>query len=65
MTYSRTWSELVEEGASEGRQASDVGVVRASWLNDMLQAEAQRALWLLWVVGDGETRLDQIVASLA
>lgn len=54
----------MEEGASEGRQASDVGVVRASWSKDMLPAEAQRALWLLWVVRDGETRLDQIVASL-
>lgn len=46
------------------RRASDVGVVRPSWLKDMLPAGAQRALWLLWVVGDGETRLDQIVQSL-
>lgn len=30
-------------------------------MKDMLPAEAQRALWLLWAVGDGETRLDQIV----
>lgn len=47
-------------------QPSGVGVERAFWLEDMMLAQAQVALRLMWVAGGrvGETGLDQIVESL-